>query len=131
MSKINLSREEREYHPGDIVVRQGDKTSFFMYLRKGLLKISREMSDGKNQIISLARPLDFIGLLSVFSERIYQFSITAIEDSALCFIDLDLMKEIVRKDGNFALKLLENMSSVNEIIRIRDKKKLSRIAEFG
>jgi len=91
------------------------------------------MKDGKNQIISIARPFDFIGLLSVFSESVYQFSITAIENSTLCFIDLSLMREIVRKDGNFALKLLENMSNVNEMIMnswlsINEKNLRGRIA---
>ncbi len=116
LSRVNISREEKEFRPGEVIVRQGDKITSFMYLRKGLLKISREMNDGKNQIISIARPFDFIGLLSVFSESHYQFSITAIEKSSLCFIDLGLMREIIGKDGHFALKLLENMSNMNDMI---------------
>ena len=133
LSRINISRKEKEYMPGEYIVRQGDIVTSFMYLRKGLLKLSREMKDGKNQIISITRPFDFIGLLSVFSESVYQFSITAIENSTLCFIDLSLMREIVRKDGNFALKLLENMSNVNEMIMnswlsINEKNLRGRIA---
>ncbi len=133
LSRVNISRIEKEFLPGEHIVRQGDKIASFMYLRKGLLKLSREMEDGKNQIISIARPLDFIGLLSVFSESYYHFSITAIENSTLCFIDLSLMKEIIRKDGIFALKLLENMSNVNEMIMsswlsINEKNLRGRIA---
>ncbi len=116
LSRVSLSKKEKEYDPGDIIVRQGDKITSFMYLKSGLLKISRAISDGKNQIISIARPLDFIGLLNVFSNNSYQFGITAIEHSTLCFIDLKLMKDIIGKDGHFALKLLEKMSGMNDMI---------------
>jgi len=114
--RINLSRQEKEFKPGSVIVKQGEKISSFMYLRYGLLKISIEREDRRNQIISIARPLDFIGLLSVFSEPVYNYTVTAIEDSALCFIDLDLMKDIIRNDGKFALTLLKDMSSMNETI---------------
>ena len=114
--RVNLSRKEKEFSKGEVIVKQGDEISTFMYLRYGLLKISIERFDRKNQIISIARPLDFIGLLSVFSETRYQYTVTAIEDSALCFIDMDLMKDIIRHDGNFALTLLEDMSNLNESI---------------
>lgn len=116
LSRVNISKKEIAYDPGEIIVQQGEKISSFMYLREGLLKISREIDNQRNQIINIAHPMDFIGLLSVFSEDYYHYSITAIEFSSLCFIDLGLMKDIIRKDGGFALKLLEKMSSMNEMI---------------
>lgn len=112
--RVNLSKKEMEYHQGEIVVRQGDPIREFMYLKTGLLKISQDIGTYGNQIIGIAKPLDFIGLLSVFSEDHYQYSITAIEPSSLCHIPLELMKEIIIKDGPFGLKILGKMSEMNE-----------------
>jgi len=123
--KVNLSKKEIEYNQGEVIVRQGDDIKEFMYLKWGLLKISQDTYLSGNQIIGIAKPLDFIGLLSVFSEDIYQYTITAIEPSAMCHIDLDLMKEIVQKDGSFALKLLEKMSQMNELI-LRNRLQINR-----
>lgn len=112
--RVNLSKKEMEYHQGEIVVRQGDPIREFMYLKTGLLKISQDIGTYGNQIIGIAKPLDFIGLLSVFSEDHYQYTITAIEPSSLCHIPLEMMKEIIIKDGPFGLKILGKMSEMNE-----------------
>lgn len=114
--RVNLSKKELEYEQGEIIVRQGDPILDFMYLKTGLLKISQDIGISGNQIIGIAKPLDFIGLLSVFSEKNYQYTITAIEPSSLCHIPLKMMKEIVVKDGAFAMKLLEKMSQMNELV---------------
>jgi CRP-like cAMP-binding protein len=116
LARVNLSKKEINYDPGDIIVQQGDKISQFMYLKTGLLKISQQSESSGHQIIGMARPLDFIGLLSVFSEDSFKYTITAIEPSSLCHIDLALFKEIVVNDGSFALKLLEKMSHMNEMV---------------
>ena len=112
--RVNLSKKEMEYHQGEIVVRQGDPIREFMYLKTGLLKISQDMGTYGNQILGIAKPLDFIGLLSVFSEDHYQYTITAIEPSSLCHIPLEMMKDIINKDGPFGLKILGKMSEMNE-----------------
>ena len=49
-------------------------------------------------------------LLTIFSDKHYQYSVSAIEDTTACIINLDRMKELVRENGNFALDLLERMS---------------------
>ncbi len=116
LSLVNLNRTEKDFTAGEIIVRQGEKITDFMYLKNGLLKISRENEKGKNQIVGLGRPMDFIGLLNIFSENRYQFTISALEESSLCFIDIELMKKIIRRDGYFALKLLEKMSSMHDMI---------------
>ena len=116
LSLVNLNRTEKDFAPGEIIVRQGEKIVDFMYLRKGLLKISHENDKGKNQIIGFGRPMDFIGLLNIFSESRYQFTISALETSSLCFIDIELMKKIIQRDGYFALKLLEKMSGMHDMI---------------
>ncbi|NOY38418.1 MAG: Crp/Fnr family transcriptional regulator [Chlorobi bacterium] len=114
-----------EYDQGEVVIRQGEKINKFMYLKSGLLKISQDIGTVGNQFIGLATPLDFIGLLSVFSQENYQYTITAVEPSSMCHIELELMKEIVKRDGTFALKLLEKMSSMNEAI-LRNRLQINR-----
>lgn len=104
------TKREANYRKGQIVIQQGAQITEFIYVKKGLVKLYTESTQGRNQIISIARPYDFVSLLTVFSAEQYHYSVTAIEDTTVCIIDLDKMKELVRDNGNFALDLLERMS---------------------
>ena len=105
----NTKREEN-YKKGQIVIQQGAPITEFIYVKNGLVKLYTQAGQGRNQIISLARPFDFVSLLTIFSDKHYQYSVSAIEDTTACIINLDRMKELVRENGNFALDLLERMS---------------------
>ena len=116
LKRVNKYRRERIYEKGEIVCNQGDGIDSFLYLKTGLVKIYRDSVDWKPQIISIAKPLDFIGLLGIFSRDTYPFSIACLEESVICFVDLKVIKELIKEDGNFSLVFLERMSQVSEDI---------------
>ena len=116
LKRVNTFRHERRYEKGEIVCNQGDKIHSFLYLKTGLVKIYRESDESKPQIISIAKPLDFIGLLGIFSRDTYPFSISCIEESVICFVDLNVIKELIKEDGNFSLVFLDKMSRISESI---------------
>jgi len=53
-------------------------------------------------------------LLSVFSNTTYSFSLAALEDSSICTIDLSAIKKLIKGNADFALTLLEKMSTMND-----------------
>ena len=117
---LNLNKVEKKFYVKESVVGQGKPIKEFLYLKEGLLKLVKKDGLAKEHIISIAKPLNFIGFLSVFSNDKYQYSITAIEDSIVCFIDLETLKSTVRKNGDFALEVLEKFSKVSDdIIQFR------------
>lgn len=129
LALINLNKSERLFHEGDVICQEGDKIKEFLYLKDGLVKLFKKGKSRHEHIISIANPLDFIGLLSVFSNANYIYSITAIEDSSVCFINLETIKLIIKKNGEFAQSLLEKMSSISDQvldIRIELNKKQLR-----
>ncbi|GAB4302968.1 MAG: fumarate/nitrate reduction transcriptional regulator Fnr [Marinilabiliales bacterium] len=111
--EINLvcdAKKEYNYTKGQVISRQNDEIKDFYYLKSGLVKIYRNDKHGKEQIISIAKPYEFVSLLSVFSEKQYNYSIAAIEDSTICAIDLNVIIDIIRNNGLFGLRLMERMS---------------------
>jgi CRP-like cAMP-binding protein len=112
--EINLNKKERDFKRGEIVCHEGDEIKDFIYLKEGLVKLYREATARHEHIISISKPMDFIGLLSVFSNSNYVYSIRAVEDSSLCFIRLETIKSIIGRNGEFALSLLEKMSIVSD-----------------
>ena len=116
LDKLNRSKIEYLFESGEIIIHEGQPIREFVYLQKGLVKLSRRTQDGKDHIISISMPKSFIGFLSVFSEEHYKYTITAIQDSILCFIDIETIREIIHKNGAFAMNVLKKISKVSDEI---------------
>jgi len=133
LSEISKLKKTVFVSKGDMICREGEPISSFVYLVSGLVKLHKMDRQGKDQIVSIAKPLDFVGLLTLFSAKEYEYSITALQDSTLCFVDLDLMKKNIVKNGDFALDIMKHISKISdEIIRktyaINSKNLRGRIA---
>ena len=101
---------------GATICKQGEEIKAFIFLRVGLAKLVRNTPDGREQIVGIATPNDFVGLQSLFSSKIYQYSIIAIEDSEYCSVDYSMVMDLIRGNGVFAQSLLEKISHVSDIL---------------
>ncbi|MFP4023647.1 MAG: Crp/Fnr family transcriptional regulator [Thiohalospira sp.] len=113
---INDKKVEKFYRKGENIYIQGDPIHSFLYLQNGLVKLYTTEANSKEHIISIAKPKDFIGLLSIFSNQEHNYSISAIEDSVICFVELDLIKNFIKSNGNFALDFFEKISKLSDSI---------------
>ena len=113
---INAKKVEKLYRKGENICQEGDDISSFMYLQNGLVKIYKTEVNRKEHIISIAKPKDFIGLLSIFSNTKHIYSISAIEDSIVCFVDLKIIKNLIKTNGIFAIDFFEKISSISDSV---------------
>jgi len=116
LNLINEKKVEKFYRKGENIYTEGDPVNSFLYLQNGLVKLYKTESNHKEHIISIAKPKDFIGLLSIFSNKEHNYSVGAIEDSIICFVDLDLLKKFIKTNGDFALDFFEKISSLSDSI---------------
>lgn len=126
-------KEEQFYHKGEVINHEGEKISNFKYLKSGLVKLYRRTSSGDEQVITITRPFEFVSNMSIFSEEKYQYSVSALEDSVVCTVKLDFIKELFMKNGGFAMSLLTKISRLNDKIitqtlDIRQKNLVGRVA---
>jgi CRP/FNR family transcriptional regulator len=126
-------KEEQFFHKGEIINHEGEKISTFKYLKSGLVKLYRRTSTGEEQVITITRPFEFVSNMSIFSEERYQYSVSAVEDSVVCMVKLDFIKDLFMKNGSFAMGLLTKISMINDKIisqtlDIRQKNLVGRVA---
>lgn len=114
LNKISLCKNQQTFKKGEVICKEGSPVTSLIYLHKGLVKLHVNTHDGRSQIINIAKPFDFIGLMSLFANPTYKYSITAIEPCSVCFIDIDCIKHNIQTNGNFAIEIIEKMSKVNE-----------------
>lgn len=130
---VNQSRKEMLFHKGELITTEGEEITQFLYLKRGLVKLFKTGDLEKERIINIAKPMDFVSLLSIFSNTTYKYSIAALEDSVVCSVDIKTIKELIIKNGNFALDVLQRMSKMSDDIietryNINNKQLRGRIA---
>ena len=116
LEQLNAHKNEYIFHKGEKIVEEGNATKRFVYLKRGLVKLSKKSENNKAQIISVSKPKNFIGFLDVFSREQYQYSITAVSNTEVCFINAEVIKKIIGQNGQFALKVLSKICHVSDEI---------------
>jgi CRP-like cAMP-binding protein len=126
-------KEEHSFRKGEIINHEGEKITDFKYLKSGLVKLYRRTSTGEEQVITITRPFEFVSNMSIFSEERYKYSVAAVEDSVVCVVKLDFIKDLFLKNGGFAMGLVTKISKINDKIimqtlDIRQKNLVGRVA---
>ncbi len=107
---------ETSYEKGELIIEQGDEIKDFMYLKSGLVKLYKTNDFGKDQIITIAKPFDFVSLLSIFSNTHYNYSVMALEDSVICSMNLGILKKVALENGLFSSNLIQRVSAAFDMI---------------
>jgi len=118
----------------DVICRQGTEVTHALYLVKGAAKLYIEGQNNRNIILYLLKPPAYIGLLSFFETPTYSYSVTAIEESEVCFIELDIVKKLYIDNHNLLLSLNKAFGNsvsniLKKIISLNQKQIRGRIAE--
>ena len=117
---VNSSRREMIFKRNELIIQEGDEIKEFMYLRKGLVKLYKTNSKGKDQILSINRPGDFINLLSIFSNKTQQYSVSVLEETHVCAIKIETIFDLIKRNSEFSMRVMNRMSHIaDEIIQKR------------
>lgn len=121
-TELKLTNENKvhlRFKKGETIAKQGAFVTHVMYLKKGLVKLYKEINYKTNLILDIHQSGKMLGLSSLYGSNIFQYSIAALEDSLICAIDKQVVERLMKNNGDFAANLL---TSVNEDLQnSRDK----------
>jgi len=120
--------------PGENIIKEGLLSSHVAYLKNGLAKISKKGAKGIDQILKLVRPGSYLGLQTVLSNKIHQYSASAVEESVICYIDILSFKELIMRNAQFANELIlymchDELSYFNRFVNVQQKQVIGRLAD--
>lgn len=102
----------------DIICRQGTEVTHALFLVKGSAKLYIEGLNNRNIILYILKPPAYIGLLCFFENPVYSYSVSALEDCEVCFIELSLVKQLYLQNHELLLNLNKAFGkSVSQIMR--------------
>jgi CRP-like cAMP-binding protein len=135
MDSIFRNRYINEVKKGTNILNEGSPTSHILYLRSGLVKEFINRQDNQEQILQIILPHSYLGLTSIFGDKVNHYSYTALTDLKLCYIEIDVFTSLVKNNGNFAYEILtsvgrENLNSFHRFIDQTHKKIYGRIADI-
>ncbi|AZQ64274.1 Crp/Fnr family transcriptional regulator [Flammeovirga pectinis] len=103
-------------------------------ISEGLVKVTKLGSNGKEQILRIAKPGDFVGYKSLIKGGRYRASAIAIEDSSICLIPKAIFMEILHENVEFYQQIVHLLCEVidsaeSKLTDIAYKPVRGRIAE--
>ena len=107
LQDISLHKITETFKRGSIVYREGNRMKGFYCVQSGIVKIYKTGFDGKEQIIRFAKPGDLIGYRSVVSNEAACTTAEILQEGILCHIPTDLLFQLVKTNGNFAVELMK------------------------
>lgn len=132
---LNENFQESEVKKGEIIIRAGALNSHIIYLRSGYAKEFFIDANQKTQIIQIVKHHSYLGLQSLFGDKVNHYSYAALEDLKICYIDINIFKSLIRENGNFANELLvyickESLYNFSRFIQQSQKKINGRFADI-
>ncbi len=110
LALMNKERFVMQFKAGELIYKQGSSYSHVISLTSGLVKLHIEEAN-RNIITRFIRPTEFIGGPGMYVDDKHHNSATAVEDSILCYINLNNFKNVLRKNSLFAEELIKIIST--------------------
>jgi len=133
LEQINQNRYTVHYKAREILFKQGTPFTHFVCLTKGLVKVYIE-GYGKNLILSLVKPINYILGPGVYVDNCHYYSASAVEDSTACLVDVNIFKQLIHRNPDFAEDFIkreaqQSIYNFDQIVSLTQKQMPGRIAD--
>lgn len=88
----------RRFKKNELIYREGKKPNRLLYLVRGKVKIVKECSVGRTQIVRAVREQHFIGCRAFFAHENYTTSAMAFEDSMIAIFPIEVLERMMAKN---------------------------------
>lgn len=139
-----LSESEREsirkdarfvnYRKNEMIYFEDEYPKDLMCLLKGKVKIFKSGIGGRSQIIRMIRPIQYFGYRAYFANEPYVTAASAFESSTVCLISMEIIEDILRKNGDLAMFFIQQLSidlgiADQRVVNLTQKHIRGRLAE--
>ncbi len=116
------------------IIKEGSLSSHIAYLKEGLAKIHKKGVKGTDQILKIVQPGSYIGIQTVLTSKVHQYSASAVENSKVCYIDITSFKQLLSTNAAFAKELViylcqDELSYFNRFVNVHQKQLDGRMAD--
>lgn len=132
---VNENRYEATFKSGEVMIKQGSPASNVLFMANGLSKIYIEGINGKNFMMGIGMPGVLLMSPGAYMNSRHNFSVSAITTVQACFVNFDIIKQIIRVNGAFAESILVDLGektvyAYTRMVHQVQKRMSGRLAEI-
>jgi CRP/FNR family transcriptional regulator, polysaccharide utilization system transcription regulator len=134
LDRVQKNKITVNFKKGETIRKQGTYMSHVISLNSGLAKLYLEGIEQRNAIIRIVKPTNFIGGPGIYLDQRHHYTVTALMDTTVCFIDLTYFKEIIDTNKTFATEFMKDFSRntlavYNRLLYLTQKQMRGRMAD--
>ncbi len=96
-----------EFKKGELIFKEGVPAQHIIYVRSGFIKLCKKGVGHKDFILSISKIGAYLGIQNLNRKRKENyFSAVAITDTEVCFIDLEIFRTLLKRNGEFATEVI-------------------------
>ena len=107
------------YEKHQVVFYEGKPCTGIYLLCAGKVKLTQTSGRGRQQIVKIVEPGEVIEKNAIFNAKTHTVTCETLEQSQVCFIERNDFNEVVKKDPETALKLVDVLG--RELEEMREK----------
>ena len=111
-NQICCNANQLHFKKGEMILKQGATSTSIGFLHKGIVKFTFQKNAQKNYIMTVVSGPKLIGQANLFFREKNIFSIIAVEDCDICFLDNRKVLRVLENQGKFLLSLVERSSDM-------------------
>lgn len=101
------------FRKGDHLTKQGAFASYVLFIIKGLVIQYIEGETNKSFNLRIIKTGEFVGLSSVFTRNIFNYSSVALTDCQVFLVEKEAIVQIIRQNGAFGLNMIKRYCEQN------------------
>ena len=134
MNLLNHDRYSVRFKEGEVIIKQGTRADYLISVIEGFAKIYIEGHNERNLILDYIKPWRLVGVPSIHTGDKHRYSVIAVQETLVCFIDVNNFRRIVASNGAFAEQVLINCSgnylaTLDRMVGLSQKQMHGRIAD--
>ncbi|WP_197076698.1 Crp/Fnr family transcriptional regulator [Hymenobacter terrenus] len=110
MDLISNNKVSHWFQKGERIFLEGSPATGLYCVNKGKIKITKSSSDGKEQIVRLAKAGDVLGFRSLLAGTKYSTSAVALDDCVVCCIPRADFFRVWQSNLQFSTSLMQMMA---------------------
>ena len=122
------------FRKGETIRKEGTSMTHVISVNSGLAKLYLEGIGSRNTILRIVKPTNFVGGPGIYLDNMHHFSITALQDSIVCFINMETFKKVIENNPAFMQEFIKDFSNnvlsvYKRLISLTQKQAAGRLAD--
>ena len=134
LNLVNSHKIHIQFKTGETIKKQGTFMTHVLSVNNGYAKLYIEGIEGQSAILRIVKPTSFIGGPGIYYDQMHHYTVTALLDTSVCLIELNIFKRILSENKLFEAEFLKDFSRdvltiYNRLIFLTQKQIPGRMAD--